>query len=170
MRVALLAAALLSGVVAGCGSSSETDETATTTSARPARASSKIEKCVDRFLERVNADETGDTSTEEIRRYAERTYCVPFDRRGWVNENGTLDIAAYRSITDAAMCTTGEPDEAARTVPCDQLERRDRPRILDCALLHQVPRTQVRRYLDQLRPHDGIECDDGTPLAKLGAP
>ena len=67
-------------------------------------------------------------------------------------------------------CASAGPAQPSRTVPCDQLQAADGPRRIDCALLHHVRRSEVRKYLDDLRSRGKLECDDGTPLGELGAP
>ena len=51
-------------------------------------------KCVDRFAARATSNASTGT---QVRRYIEGTYCSPFEREGWVYEDGTLKIAAYLS-------------------------------------------------------------------------
>jgi hypothetical protein len=41
-------------------------------------------------------------------------------------------------------------------------------RILDCALLHHVRRSEVRDYVERLQREGAVECDDGAPLDDLG--
>lgn len=126
-----------------------------------------MDRCSDRFLARAEAVELSDARREEIRRYVETTYCARFAERGWVYEDGTLSIAAHEWLE------AGGEEECARltqtgqeTVPCEDGE----DPTLDCALLQHVRRSEVREYLEDLRRRvPDVECDDGTPLDKLGS-
>jgi hypothetical protein len=149
----VLGVAAIAVVAAGCsvggGESSPTD--------------ARVERCTERFLQRAT---TG--PREEVRRYARVTYCEPFERRGWVYDDGRLNIAAYHRLVEGGTCGMGKPGQPARTVPCEDLEQGFGPRMIDCALLHLVPRSEVRTYLEGLQKSREVQCDDGTPLAELG--
>jgi hypothetical protein len=127
-------------------------------------AAPRVERCVDRFVERARPE----GQTDEGRRYVEKTYCRPFDRRGWVHEDGTLAIDAHVALTKGGSCATAEAGQPAETVPCDQLHQLEDVVTLDCAVLHLVRREDVRRYIDKLKRTRRVACDDGTPLDKLG--
>lgn len=111
----------------------------------------RAEACTELFLQRVPEDER-----KAGRGYVERTYCEPFAERGWVREDGTLGIEAqvWFETSGAEEC---EPS------PCPAAEPDP---FIDCAILHRVGRSEVRKYL---RGRD-VECDDGTPLTQLGVP
>jgi hypothetical protein len=113
--------------------------------------------------------ERASPKTAQVRQYAERAYCKPFEKRGWVHDNGTLSVAAYRRLGGSQMCVTVAPGRPARKVPCQRLERSG-SLILDCALLHLVPRGEVRKYIAKLQQQRQVRCDDDTPLAELGVP
>ena len=131
-------------------------------------ASARVERCTERFLRRARP---GDARPEEVRRYVEATYCAPFAKRGWVYEDGTLSIASQRWLEESGseVCATAAPGRPAESVPCEALEGPG-PRVIECALLHHVRRSEVRSYVAELRRENEVECDDGTPLAELGAP
>jgi hypothetical protein len=146
-----------------------------------ASAASLVGKCSDRLVARTETDVDGlsDAEREAVRGYVETTYCARFVERGWVYEDGTLRIAAYewslasgdeecaRSIDTGAATTVTAPMPALG-VAC--VETDDEDSILDCALLHQVRRSEVRSYIEELRRRiPDVECDDGTPLEELGA-
>ena len=103
--------------------------------------------------------------------YIESTYCSRFEREGWISDDGTLSIAAHVVFADggAEECVTAEAGEEAETVPCVKLEGGNGPLVLDCALLHLVPRGEVREYVGVLERSREVSCDDGTPLDRLGA-
>jgi hypothetical protein len=161
-----LAIALLLVALAGCGG---TGTEAGGTDQRSSAASDRIERCTERFLERVEGE---DANTEETRRYVEATYCAPFAERGWVYEDGTLSIAAQSWLIEGSSeeCVSAGADEPAQTVPCEKLEPTGGVQVLDCAILHQVRRSEVRVYLEQLQRKHEVECDDGTPVEALGTP
>jgi hypothetical protein len=123
VRSTFVVAAVL--VLAGCG------------------GESRVDACADRMLERVRPADARNVSEDDLRRYVETTYCERFADNGWVYEDGTLKLAAYR------WASSGGEDP-----------------VLDCALLHHVRRDEVQAYVRRL---DGAECDDGTPVADLGA-
>jgi hypothetical protein len=106
--------------------------------------------------------------SDEVRRYVKRTYCEPFDKRGWVHTNGTLSIDAYRYTKSSGTCAAASPGQPTQTVPCEALEARG-PLFLDCAILHLVPRMEVRPYVARLQRNREVRCDDDTPISDLGA-
>jgi hypothetical protein len=109
----------------------------------------------------------GDSTEQEVRRYIETAYCAPFDKNGWVYEDGALSIAAQKWLDIGGSCETiateGEP---APTVSC---KKEDGP-IIECALLRVVRRSEVRSYIEKLRRDREVRCDDGTPVEGLGVP
>jgi hypothetical protein len=107
-------------------------------------------------------------SSSEVRRYVTRTYCEPFDKRGWVHKDGTLSIDAYQYVKSSGTCATALPGQPAQTVPCEELDPGG-PLILDCAIRHLVPRTEVSTYVAKLRQNREVQCDDDTPHSELGA-
>ena len=111
-----------------------------------------VEACVDRLLSRAEAKYREGPLRRQARRYARKTYCEPFARRGWVYRNGTLKIDAFRWLV-SGRGGPGLP-KAGDTI--------------DCALLHHVPKAEVQAFLDEVSAR-GAHCDDGTPLAELGA-
>jgi len=124
---------------------------------------SRVRSCSDRFLERASAH----GSPDQVRRYAENAYCKPFARRGWVYENGTLSLDAYKYVQSGRICAEGGSGEPARTVPCEEVDPGG-PLILDCAILHLVPRAEVKTYVAKLQRQGEVRCDDVTPLSELG--
>ena len=141
----------LAALLAGCG-----------TSAGEKSDSARINKCADRL--------TSKTSVQQARRYVIDTYCAPFERNGWVYEDGALSIAAQNWLDNGGQCATGSEGEPTRTVPCEQTNRDTTTRIIDCALLHDVRRTEVVAYVAELRRNADVRCDDGTRLDELGVP
>jgi hypothetical protein len=117
-------------------------------------ATSRIDKCADRLLSRSA------TSGEQARRYAIDTYCAPFERNGWVYDDGALSIAAQHWLDNGGTCATAAAGAPTRTVPCEETTTG----IIDCALLHHVRRAEVEAYLAGRH----VQCDDGTPLENLG--
>ena len=142
-------------LLAGCGGSDP--ETATPNS------SSRVEKCVERFADRAEGG-----ATQEVERYVRTAYCEPFEKRGWVHDDGTLTINAYVDNTTVSCASAGQ-GEPSSTVPCERLEDQDDPPVLDCGLLHLVRRSEVREYFASQRRKRGLRCDDGTPVTDLGA-
>ena len=135
-----------------------------------------MDKCTDRLV--ADAEAASDAEKEQIHRYAEETYCSRFAERGWVYGDGTLSIEAHKWLEEGGeeVCmeveveagSEGEPAESATTVPCEELGEDP---VIDCAFLHHVRESEVRDYVEELRRRQGnVECDDGTPLAELGAP
>ncbi len=162
-----VALVLLTATLAACGSSSgETGDRAPPADRRATAAAGRTESCVERMLQRATAQ---DASEEDLRRYARDTYCARFERNGWIYEDGALSIAAHLWLEEGGTCATGSEGEPTRTVPCEEA-RPGGPRRLDCALLHQVRRSEVRDYVARLRREGAVECDDGTPLDDLGVP
>jgi hypothetical protein len=105
-----------------------------------------------------------------IENYAKVSYCAPFAMQGWVYRDGSLSIDAYLRVANARTCTTAKAGEQARIVPCKLRDSPNGPQILiDCALLQVVRKNEVRTYIEKLRSHGRLQCEDGTPLAKLGA-
>lgn len=135
----LVAAALLVAP-AGCGTS--------------AGESSRTDLCIDRLL-------AGADATSEARAYVRRTYCERFVSRGWVYEDGALAIGAQNWLAEGGSEQCGS--EGVGTVPCV-----DESRIIDCALLRHVRRSEAQDYLATLGRD--VECDDGTPVNQLGVP
>jgi hypothetical protein len=164
MAIVLLAAALTA-----CGSSSEgANDLAASDERSSAGGRGRIERCIDRLLQNATPQEMND---EAARRYARKTYCARFERNGWIYDDGALTIAAHTSLEQGGTCAALRlrEGELARTVPCEEV-RPPGPRVLDCALLHHVRRSEVRDYIARLRREGAVECDDGTPLDNLGVP
>lgn len=145
---------LLGALVAGCGTRGSTAVT------------SRVNRCADRLLSRSTPS---GGSKHQARRYVIRTYCAPFDDKGWVYEDGALSIAAQNWLDKGGVCASGTAGEPTRTVPCEQTAA-DKTRTIDCALLHHVRRAQVVRYVARLERNADVQCDDGTPVAQLGVP
>lgn len=165
LRVAI---AVVLVVVAGCGSGGDAGENAGSGDDGSVEAAARVERCVERFFERAASD---GLSEAEVRRYIESAYCSRFEREGWIYDDGTLSITAHIVFVEAGSaeeCVTAESGEA-ETVPCDELEGGDEPLALDCAILHVVRRSEVREYVEELERSREVSCDDGTPLARLGA-
>lgn len=131
-----------------------------------AEAASRIDRCTERFLERVEPKDSAES--EEIRRYVESTYCARFEQRGWIYDDGTLKIEAHTD-SGSELCARAEAGEEARTVPCEELEAVESPHVLDCGMLHFVRRSEVSEYVEELQQGREVRCDDGTPLDELGA-
>ena len=151
----------MAGLALASGCSSGKPETSV---AERRAGSDRVERCVERFVERATAiGNAGDQPG--LRAYARRAYCEPFDARGWVHDDGALTIEAFTQ-SGQAECATEQTGEPARTVPCESLEPADVRPVFDCGLLHLVRRDDVRAYVDRLpqRP----QCDDGTPVEELG--
>jgi hypothetical protein len=139
----------------------------------------RVHRCIDRFVARAETAGLSDAEREAMRGYVETVYCGRFAEEGWVYEDGTLRIAAQkwllesgdeecaRAVTGGAGATVTAPTPALG-MAC--VETEDEGSILDCALLHQVRRSEVRSYIEELRGRmPEVECDDGTPLDELGA-
>ena len=173
---ASLAIVFFAAVLAGCGTSGgEQRDGVTSTERDSTAAAAHINKCVDRLLSRST---TGGGSEEQVRRYIKDTYCAPFEQNGWVYEDGALSIAAQRWLDNGGTCersaattaattsgSSGSDREPTLTVPCEQTTR-----IIECALLHHVRRTEVMAYVAELQRDRDVHCDDGTPLEELGVP
>jgi hypothetical protein len=110
--IAVLALALV-----GCGAKDDRESAGEMT----ADAASRVDTCSDRLVAHVETEGLSDAEKGEIRRYARTTYCSRFAGRGWVNDDGTLSIAAQEAMQAggeekcAGMTETGE-----ETVPCEQ--------------------------------------------------
>jgi hypothetical protein len=156
----LVTTALFVLTLAGCGSKS----------GEAGNDRSRVERCVDRLLEHARAEDLATSETEAVRRYTRVTYCAPFESHGWVYDDGALSVAAQRWLAGSGseVCGTAGADEESETVPCGELESPEGPRLIDCAILHVVRRSEVRDYLAQLRAD--VECDDKTPVEQLGVP
>jgi hypothetical protein len=158
-----LALLILVAALSACGSSSSKrhDQTPTSASSSPA-AASRIKRCVGLLLR--NATLTA-ANTAAAHRYVRNTYCARFENRGWVYEDGALSISAEIWLRCRAS-TRGEPSQ---NVSCatDQVGG---VQTLDCALLHDVRRNEVRAYLDLLQKTGPVKCDDGAALEDLGVP
>jgi hypothetical protein len=158
MRFSIVLAVAL--VAAGCGSSGQSGGNASTV------AAPRVDKCVERFLARATLDASTNT---EVRRYIEGTYCSPFERKGWVYEDGTLSIAAYLSLArgDSEACASADGG-MTDTAACSELPA-DASVVLDCAVLHVVRREEVQQFVRELERDRDVSCDDGTALERLGA-
>jgi hypothetical protein len=162
-------AAVLALALAGCGATSgDAGDEGSADERRPSAASA-VESCTERLLAQVPEAEK-----ETARRYVEDTYCSRFAERGWVHEDGALRIEAHKWLEEGGEeeCEAAtQPGDPAETVPCEQLDTQGSKTIDDCGLLHHVRRSEVEDYLEELRRrHGDVECEDGTPLAELGAP
>ena len=158
-----LAAAL---VVAGCGSSGDSGGNPPAGGEATTAAGSRVEECVERFFALATSDAATETG---VRRYIEGTYCSPFERKGWVYEDGTLSIAAYLSLARGGSEACESADGGVSdTVACSELPA-DASLVLDCAVLHVVRREEVQQYVRELERDREVSCDDGTPLEHLGA-
>jgi hypothetical protein len=145
-----IAAALFVLALTGCGSKSDEAD----------NDPSRVERCVDRFLESVRPEDLATSGTGAVRRYIRRMYCGPFASRGWVYDDGVLSIDAQRWLDEGGSEACGS--ERTETTPCEQ------SRIIDCAMLRHVRRSEARAYVEKLGRE--IECDDGTPVEQLGVP
>jgi len=129
-----------------------------------AKTASRTERCTQRFLDRTKGDRGA-----LVRSYIERTYCGPFARKGWVYADGTLSIKAHLWLVNGYACSAGgsTPGGGTTTLPCDPRAAALDP--LECGILHNVRRDEVRAYIRKLKRSQSVRCDDGTPLYKLGA-
>ena len=173
MRTCMVAAALALAL-AGCGSTA--DESGDD-GEPPVSAGAAVERCTERLLSNAELEELTADEQEAFRSYTESTYCARFAERGWVYDDGALSIDAHtwlaeggeEECAEAEAESEGEPGGSAQSVPCDEVDAGEDGTI-DCALLRHVRRSEVRAYLDELqRSGQAVECDDGTPLADLGA-
>jgi hypothetical protein len=132
----------------------------------------RVERCTDRLLSRARLQ--GDSERERARaqRYVKSMYCERFERRGWIYDDGTLNIRVQGWLVNGGRCEVTEAVEPGRPpgephrVPCREVEEGG---LLDCALLHHVRRGEVRAHVAGLRRrHSDLRCDDGSPLADLG--
>jgi hypothetical protein len=128
---------------------------------------SRVERCVDRLMQHARTEDL--PNKELARRYVRRTYCGRFEREGWVYEDGALSIGAQTWLEHAGRCASATAGEPAKTVPY-QPDRRGGVRIIECALLRVIRRSEVRDYIEQLRTKGPVECDDGTAISELGVP
>jgi uncharacterized protein YjhX (UPF0386 family) len=157
--------AVIAIAAAGCGSGANEAGR----KGGPAARASRVERCTQRMLQGAEKRPEHVTRAKaEVERYIRTTYCTPFERDGWVYDDGTLAIGAYFALANGGTCATSRPGEPARTVPCQELDRSG-PKILDCALLHHVRQSEVQDYVEKLKEGRTVSCDDGTPLAELGA-
>jgi hypothetical protein len=156
------AALLIASAASGCGSS-ESRQDPPRLAALDVDRTGQVERCTNRFLRRIDVTRSPGQTEFPVRRYVQQTYCGPFATRGWVYDDGTLRIDAHLWLQSAGTCATARPGQPARTIPCEPEP------ILDCAILHQVRRDEVRAYLRGLQQARPVECDDGTPLDQLGA-
>ena len=163
-----LAVLILAATVSACGSGNSGRRAGTASSLHAsAAATSSLERCIDRLLQHAR---TQDLPSKEIaRRYVRRMYCARFDEEGWVFEDGALSIAAQAWLEHGGTCTTGRAGEPTKTVPCQPV-RRGGVRIIECALLRVIRRSEVRDYIEQLRTMGPVACDDGTAISELGVP
>lgn len=169
-----VAVLIFAATVGACGSGNGGRRAETPSSVRTSpAANSRVERCVDRLLEHATTQDLPDK--EIARRYVRNTYCARFEEEGWIYEDGALRIAAQTWLEDGGTCArggAGEPGGAGKptaTVPCEP-ERRGGVRMLECALLRIVRRSEVSDYIDQLRTKGAVECDDGTAISELGVP
>jgi hypothetical protein len=131
-----------------------------TEASEAAGTSGPVEHCVQRLLKQADAP-----PSRVLRDYARRTYCEPFAKRGWVYPDGTVSIKAHEWLLEGGSCETVQ---SGTTTKCDARAAEEAP-LLECAILHVVPRKEVRAYLEDLKRRRGkVECDDGTPLDRLG--
>jgi len=164
LQPAPIAAAILIAALSACASSSsEPRDGALSAEADSLGATQRIESCVDRLLSRANV--LGASSTA-VRRYGRNTYCARFERRNWIYDDGALSIKAHKWLQAGRTCVVGREGDKTRTVPCEEVG----PRGLECALLHHVRRSEVRKYVERLQGEGDVECDDETPLHELGVP
>ena len=158
---------LLASLLTACGTNSGKQRAGAGSSrADGGGATARIDKCVDRLLSRSRRS---GASEQAVRRYARNTYCAPFAGKRWVYADGALSIAAQKWLDKGHRCATSSAGKT-RTIPCEQTSSGTGARIIDCALLHVVRRTEVKAYITELERHGDIRCDDGTPPGELGVP
>lgn len=126
----------------------------------------RIAKCTERMVRRVDLARNPTLSESVARQYVERSYCEPFDKRGWIYPDGTFKLAAYlRSYS----CAMGEPGQASHRAPCKSLDNRAGTVLLDCGFLRFVRKSDAQRYIASLTRPSAVKCDNGMPLAHVGA-
>jgi hypothetical protein len=162
-----LAVLIFAAIVSACGSGNggRRVETASSTHTSPA-AKSRVEHCVDRLMQ--HSTEAA-VNKRIARRYVRNTYCARFEEEGWVYEDGALRIAAQTWLDSGATCARSGAGEPTRTVPCEP-EVRGGFRVVECALLRIVRRSEVSDYIERLRAKGPVQCDDGTAISDLGVP
>jgi hypothetical protein len=155
MRVAIAIAVLLA--VTGCSLGQKK------AAQSDAKTTARIERCTQRFVDRIQTDRGA-----MVRSYIKGAYCGPFARKGWVYADGTLSIKAHLWLVNGYACSALEltPGGGTRTIPCDPRAQALDP--LECGILHNVRRDEVRAYIKKLERTQKVRCDDGTPLDKLG--
>ena len=155
------AVGLLCALLAGCGTGDGgRDRPASAREGAGARAA-RVDACIERLL---SGSPVGSSSEQEARRYAKETYCAPFERNGWVYEDGALSIAAQRWLEQGGECASASEGEPSRTIPCAQAD------VIDCAVLRHVRQAEALAYIAELKREGELRCDDGTPLQELGVP
>lgn len=105
------ATVLLIATLSACGSESAGPP------AEAAAQEARIERCIDRLLQRAATQEANE---EDVRRYVRETYCAPFERSGWLYGDGALRLAAHQWLEEGIRCATAEAGERAKTVPCEE--------------------------------------------------
>ena len=115
--------------------------TATLSARSSGKTNSRTERCVDLLMQHASTQSL--PNKEVARNYVRRTYCARFEGKGWIYEDGALNIAVQRWLEHGSSCATASPGEPARAVPCEP-ERRGGTRIIECALLGVTRRSQVR--------------------------
>jgi len=133
-------------------------------------SSARAEKCTDLFMQSMRLHSQGRQAW--ARHYVEVTYCNRFAREGWVYPDGALSIDAQRWLVRGGreVCVSESAGGGASTVPCEQLDARESPKVIDCAMLERTRRSEVRTYIAELQQDGLVACDDGTPLDALGVP
>jgi hypothetical protein len=156
LRVVIATAVLL--VLAGCSHRGQK------ASQPDVKTTARIDRCTQRFLDRAKGN-----NRAQLRSYVETSYCGPFARKGFVYADGTLSIKAHLFLLKGLSCSTVvvSPGRRSKTIPCDPQTSELDP--LECGILHNVRRDEVRAYIQKLERTRSVKCDDGTPLDKLGA-
>jgi hypothetical protein len=148
--------------LAGCGSGG----------ADTKRVAEAAGKCTDRMFQEVTlsrAPAYSPVPETQLRTYLAITYCGPFASKGWVHDDGSLRIDAQWWLVRGHRnaCGAATPGGTPKVVPCGVFLGSE----IDCALLHFVRRSEVRRYIAELPAQfRNIRCDDGTPPDELGVP
>jgi hypothetical protein len=163
--LALIATSVV--VLSGCGGDDGTRDATPVGPRDSAAAALRIDRCVDRLL---SGSALRDADVGPARRYTETTYCAPFEKYGWIYEDGALNIASQRWLDSGYECGAGSNTEPFHTVPCEPARRDAVSGTIDCALLHHVRRAQMTAYVEELQRESPVRCDDGTPLDELGVP